>query len=294
MGGGGSKFKHINRENPLRTWAITGELGSGTYGKVHAVRHRETRQEAAAKVAPIKDEDQLMNFHAEICILHDCHHENMTNFIDAFYDEGNLWILIEQCVGGALKDVIRKRKRGLAEAEIRCCAYQMLSGLAYLHENNVVHRDINASNTLLAAGGVVKLADFGVSARLKTEASRRTSFIGSPHWMAPEVVRCENSQENPYTNVCDVWSFGITCIELAEQNPPNSDLHPMKVLFKITGGPPPTLADPKAWSASFPAFLATALVKDPAQRPGARQLQAHEFARNQSDRLIIENLIWNE
>lgn len=281
MGGNSSRFRFIKRQNPAVTWLIVDDLGAGTYGKVHLVRNRETSALAAAKVAVLQKEEQLDTFLGEVNILVSCQHTNITNFIGGYFHESTLWIMIEVCTGGSLSDIIRKRQSGLEEPQIQCITHQMLRALDFLHSQLVVHRDLNSSNVLLSEGGIVKIADFGVSAKCKGEV-RCSSFIGSPNWMAPEVIACENDKSKWYGCEVDIWSTGITLIELAEMQAPHSELHPMKVLFKIAAAPPPTLTEPGRWSPMFSELLKSALVKDAKQRPSAAALLRHPFCRDQS------------
>ena len=199
-------IKGLRSDNPQTAWVLTGELGSGSYGKVHAMKNRSNGNICAAKVAEV-NRAGLADFATEINILRTCRHEGITNFIDGFYNEGSLWILIELADGGSLADLLdsggsggrsggSRGSRGIPEAAVQAVASQMLSTLCFLHRNGVVHRDINASNTLVTRDGVVKIADFGISAYNKGRSAANDvkcrTFIGSPHWMAPEVVKCEN------------------------------------------------------------------------------------------------------
>lgn len=281
MGGGPSRLRHLQRENPSLTWLILSDLGSGSYGKVHLVRNRSTGEQAAAKVASLQKESQLETFMDEVKILVSCRHTNITNFLGGYFHDNTLWILIEVCTGGSLAAIIKKKKAGLEEPQIQCIAYQVLRALEFLHASLVVHRDINGSNVLLAEGGLIKVADFGVSAMCKGEI-RRSSFIGSPNWMAPEVIACENSRAHVYGASADVWSLGATLIELAETKAPYFDLHPVKVLLKIANSPPPTLAQPERWSPMFAEMLKAAMDKDPRTRQPASKLLLHPFCRDQS------------
>ena len=255
------------------------------------MRHRESGVIAAAKVAPIPSEDKLLDFAQEVNILNTVKHRNITNFIAGYYFENNLWIIIELAAGGSIADIMRKINGPLSEPQIRCSALQLLSAIDYLHKHFVIHRDMNASNVLLAEGGVVKIADFGVSAMGKNDKLRRTSFIGSPNWMAPEVIVCENDRSKPYDNKCDIWSLSITLIEFAEVRVPYHDLHPMKVLFKITSGAPPTLTEPSKWSPEFSAFLKASLVRQADKRPTAEELMGHSFCKGSSDTAPLVKLL---
>lgn len=279
MGGKNGKFKYIDREDPLVHWQIKGDLGSGSYGKVHLVQNRQDRSEAAAKVADIEVEDELYQFTTEIDMLANCRHPNITAFLAAYYDSQKLWIIIEKCAGGALTDALSKRNGGKSDVgmnELECSigAAQSISALEFLHAKNIIHRDLNAANILLSGEGNIKIADFGVSAY--APKGKCNSFIGSPCWMAPEVILCEQKPEW-YSNTVDIWSLGVTIIEFAETNPPHHDQHPAKAMIRIIGGPPPKLSNPSAWSQPFSDLLAAMLVKDGTKRKSASALMIMPF-----------------
>uniref|UniRef100_A0A8C1AIF4 non-specific serine/threonine protein kinase n=1 Tax=Cyprinus carpio carpio TaxID=630221 RepID=A0A8C1AIF4_CYPCA len=156
-------------------------------------------------------------------------------------------ILIEFCGGGAVDAVMLELERPLTEQQIKVVCKQTLDALQYLHDSKVIHRDLKAGNILLTLDGDVKLADFGVSAKNTKTIQRRDSFIGTPYWMAPEVVMCETSKDRPYDYKADIWSLGVTLIELAQIEPPNHEMNPMRVLLKIAKSDPPTLQQPSKW-----------------------------------------------
>lgn len=163
--------------------------------------------------------------------------------------------------------------RGLSESQIALITREILEALKYLHDYlSVVHRDVKASNILLTESGNVKLTDFGVSARLTTIHPRRHSFIGTPYWMAPEVVRCQALETDGYDCSADIWSLGIACIEMAEKEPPHNTLSPNRVLIRILKGDEPILKHPKNWSNEFNEFLACCLSKQSNERLSAHQL----------------------
>lgn len=277
---GGGKSKHMQHDNALNHWNKKGELGAGSYGAVFALERRSDRLPAAGKVATVTTEDELIGFTNEIELLAMCDHRGITKFIDAYFHQDQLWIIIEKCGGGSFSSILDKRTDGLTEPEVATCAYQLLDAVQYLHGMNIIHRDINAANTLLGEEGILKLADFGVSALSKK--NKQKTFIGSPMWMAPEVIKCETDPKNVYTRKCDVWSLGITCIEYADGVPPNHDLHPAKAIMKITSGGLPKQKDPSKWSPKFSAFLSRILVRDPTQRPDAFELMADPFTTGQN------------
>ncbi|CAI9585075.1 unnamed protein product, partial [Staurois parvus] len=240
-------------------------------------QNKETGILAAAKVIDTKSEDELEDYMVEIDILASCDHPHIVKLLDAFYFENNLWILIEFCAGGAVDAVMLELERPLTEPQIRVVCKQTLEALIYLHEAKIIHRDLKAGNILLTLDGDVKLADFGVSAKNTRTLQRRDSFIGTPYWMAPEVVMCETSKDRPYDFKADVWSLGVTLIEMAQIEPPHHELNPMRVLLKIAKSEPPTLAQPSRWSKDFSDFLRKCLEKNIDNRWNTAQLLQHPF-----------------
>uniref|UniRef100_A0AAY4BTK6 non-specific serine/threonine protein kinase n=1 Tax=Denticeps clupeoides TaxID=299321 RepID=A0AAY4BTK6_9TELE len=229
------QYEHVNRDvDPNDIWEIVGELGDGAFGKVYKAKNKETGVLAAAKVIETKCEEELEDYMVEIDILASCDHQYIVKLLDAFYHDNKLWIMIEFCPGGAVDATMLELDRGLIEPQIQVICRQMLEALAYLHSKKIIHRDLKAGNILLTLDGDIKLADFGVSAKNTKTLQRRDSFIGTPYWMAPEVVMCETMKDAPYDYKADIWSLGITLIELAQIEPPHHELNPMRVLLKIT------------------------------------------------------------
>uniref|UniRef100_A0A669CYR3 non-specific serine/threonine protein kinase n=1 Tax=Oreochromis niloticus TaxID=8128 RepID=A0A669CYR3_ORENI len=232
------QYEHVRRdENPEEIWEIIGELGDGAFGKVFKAQNKQTGILAAAKVIDTKTEEELEDYMVEIDILASCDHQNIVKLLDAFYYESKLWVSRRMCCVITLE-------RPLTEPQIRVVCRQTLQALVYLHENKIIHRDLKAGNILLTLDGDVKLADFGVSAKNTKTLQRRDSFIGTPYWMAPEVVMCETSKDRPYDYKADIWSLGVTLIEMAQVEPPNHEMNPMRVLLKIAKSDPPTLMQP--------------------------------------------------
>uniref|UniRef100_A0A9J8AUX0 non-specific serine/threonine protein kinase n=1 Tax=Cyprinus carpio carpio TaxID=630221 RepID=A0A9J8AUX0_CYPCA len=286
------QYDHVHRDaNPEEIWEIVGELGDGAFGKVFKAQNKQTGIFAAAKVIDTKTEDELEDYMVEIDILASCDHHNIVKLLDAFYYESKLWILIEFCAGGAIDAVMLELERPLTEPQIRVVCKQTLDALQYLHDNKVIHRDLKAGNILLSLDGDVKLADFGVSAKNTKTIQRRDSFIGTPYWMAPEVVMCETSKDRPYDYKADIWSLGVTLIELAQIEPPNHEMNPMRVLLKIAKADPPTLQQPSKWSPEFNDFLKHALDKNVDNRWSTAQLLQHPFVSSVTDSRPLRELI---
>ncbi|XP_043107016.1 serine/threonine-protein kinase 10 [Puntigrus tetrazona] len=285
-------YENLKRDvDPHQTWETTGELGDGAFGKVYKAQNQTTGVLAAVKVIEVRSEEQLDDYITEIDILASCRHTNIISLLDAIFFEAWLWILIEYCPGGALDDIMLELERGLTEQQISEVCCQSLQALSYLHQHHIIHRDLKAGNILLTMDGQVKLADFGVSAKNDNTLQKRSTFIGTPYWMAPEVIMCETSKDNPYTTKADIWSLGITLIEAAEMEPPHHTLNPMRVLLKITKSPPPTLSNPRQWSSHFQDFLRRTLQKNPESRWGAQQLMAHPFSYAGRDGRALKELI---
>ncbi|XP_041516832.1 STE20-like serine/threonine-protein kinase isoform X2 [Microtus oregoni] len=283
------QYEHVKRDlNPEEFWEIIGELGDGAFGKVYKAQNKETNVLAAAKVIDTKSEEELEDYMVEIDILASCDHPNIVKLLDAFYYENNLWILIEFCAGGAVDAVMLELERPLTESQIQVVCKQTLEALSYLHDNKIIHRDLKAGNILFTLDGDIKLADFGVSAKNTRTIQRRDSFIGTPYWMAPEVVMCETSKDRPYDYKADVWSLGITLIEMAEIEPPHHELNPMRVLLKIAKSEPPTLAQPSKWSSNFKDFLKKCLEKNVDARWTTAQLLQHPFVTVDSNKPVRE------
>ncbi len=225
------------------------------------------------KLIPIDDDDDdeaLREVQREVDILQSCDHANVVKYYGTYRDDKHLWIAMEYCDGNSLADIMEILERPLTEEEIAAVMRDALLGLAYIHGVYKIHRDIKAGNILLKRGQV-KLADFGVSAQLTSTMNRRNTFVGTPFWMSPEVIK-----EERYDGRADVWSIGITAIELAEGAPPRSNVHPMRVLFLIPKDVPPQLQQ-SHWTPAFQDFIAKCLVKNQKHRSTAAQLLQHPF-----------------
>ncbi|KAL6469696.1 hypothetical protein MHYP_G00208150 [Metynnis hypsauchen] len=286
------QYEHVHRNvNPNELWEVVGELGDGAFGKVYKARNKETGVLAAAKVIETKSEEELEDYIVEIEILATCDHHHIVKLLDAFFYEQKLWIMIEFCPGGAVDANMLELDRGLTEKQIQVVCRQMLEALVYLHGKKIIHRDLKAGNVLLTLDGDIKLADFGVSAKNTKTLQRRDSFIGTPYWMAPEVVMCETIKDAPYDYKADIWSLGITLIELAQMEPPHHELNPMRVLLKIAKSDPPMLEQPSKWSMDFKDFLRKCLDKNPETRPTATQLLEHPFVRSVKSNRPVRELV---
>uniref|UniRef100_A0A663LTQ5 non-specific serine/threonine protein kinase n=1 Tax=Athene cunicularia TaxID=194338 RepID=A0A663LTQ5_ATHCN len=250
-------------------------------------RHVKTGQLAAIKVMDVT-EDEEEEIKLEINMLKKySHHRNIATYYGAFIKKSppghddQLWLVMEFCGAGSITDLVKNTKGNtLKEDWIAYISREILRGLAHLHAHHVIHRDIKGQNVLLTENAEVKLVDFGVSAQLDRTVGRRNTFIGTPYWMAPEVIACDENPDATYDYRSDLWSCGITAIEMAEGAPPLCDMHPMRALFLIPRNPPPRLKS-KKWSKKFFSFIEGCLVKNYMQRPSTEQLLKHPFIRDQ-------------
>ncbi|XP_077954129.1 mitogen-activated protein kinase kinase kinase kinase 4 isoform X37 [Gasterosteus aculeatus] len=273
--------------DPAGIFELVEVVGNGTYGQVYKGRHVKTGQLAAIKVMDVT-EDEEEEIKLEINMLKKySHHRNIATYYGAFIKKSppghddQLWLVMEFCGAGSITDLVKNTKGNqLKEDWIAYISREILRGLAHLHAHHVIHRDIKGQNVLLTENAEVKLVDFGVSAQLDRTVGRRNTFIGTPYWMAPEVIACDENPDATYDYRSDLWSCGITAIEMAEGAPPLCDMHPMRALFLIPRNPPPRLKS-KKWSKKFFSFIEGCLVKNYTQRPPTDQLLKHPFIRDQ-------------
>uniref|UniRef100_A0A1I7RLT9 Protein kinase domain-containing protein n=1 Tax=Bursaphelenchus xylophilus TaxID=6326 RepID=A0A1I7RLT9_BURXY len=278
--------------DPSAEWQVIGELGDGAFGMVQkVVKINDPGRFAAAKCITLEDGEELEDLVIEIAILSAYPHQNVVGLIDAYFMDNKISMMLEFCAGGAVDDIMLELGKPLTESQICYITHYVVIALEYLHANLVIHRDLKAGNILLTSDGTIKLADFGVSAMMKEKQDKRNSFIGTPYWMAPEVMVCETFKDKPYDCIADVWSLGITCIEMAQMDPPNYQVSAMRVVIKIQKSDPPKFDDPKKWSAFLNDFVACCLVKNPNERPSARDLKTHPFIKDTPDRRPIMALL---
>ncbi|XP_034546357.1 mitogen-activated protein kinase kinase kinase kinase 4-like [Notolabrus celidotus] len=272
--------------DPAGIFELVEVVGNGTYGQVYKGRHVKTGQLAAIKVMEVTEEEEE-EIKLEINMLKSySHHRNIATYYGAFIKKGpagqdhQLWLVMEYCGAGSVTDLVKKTKGNcLKEDWIAYICREVLRGLSHLHSHHVIHRDIKGQNVLLTENAEVKLVDFGVSAQLDKTIGRRNTFIGTPYWMAPEVIACDENPEATYDYRSDLWSLGITALEMAEGAPPLCDMHPMRALFLIPRNPPPKLKS-KKWSKRFLSFVDGCLVKNHLDRPTTDTLLRHAFIRD--------------
>ncbi|XP_050954774.1 TRAF2 and NCK interacting kinase b isoform X3 [Labeo rohita] len=272
--------------DPAGIFELVELVGNGTYGQVYKGRHVKTGQLAAIKVMDVTG-DEEEEIKAEINMLKKySHHRNIATYYGAFIKKNppgmddQLWLVMEFCGAGSVTDLIKNTKgNSLKEEWTAYICREILRGLTHLHQHKVIHRDIKGQNVLLTENAEVKLVDFGVSAQLDRTVGRRNTFIGTPYWMAPEVIACDENPDATYDFKSDLWSLGITAIEMAEGAPPLCDMHPMRALFLIPRNPAPRLKS-KKWSKKFQSFIESCLVKNHNQRPSTEQLIKHPFIKD--------------
>ncbi|XP_034073292.1 misshapen-like kinase 1 isoform X3 [Gymnodraco acuticeps] len=272
--------------DPAGIFELVEVVGNGTYGQVYKGRHVKTGQLAAIKVMEVTEEEEE-EIKLEINMLKSySHHRNIATYYGAFIKKSpagqdhQLWLVMEYCGAGSVTDLVKKTKGNcLKEDWIAYICREVLRGLSHLHSHHVIHRDIKGQNVLLTENAEVKLVDFGVSAQLDKTIGRRNTFIGTPYWMAPEVIACDENPDAAYDYRSDLWSLGITALEMAEGAPPLCDMHPMRALFLIPRNPPPKLKS-KKWSKRFLSFTDSCLVKNHLHRPNTDTLLRHAFIRD--------------
>ncbi|KAH7971745.1 hypothetical protein HPB52_002402 [Rhipicephalus sanguineus] len=268
-----SELKKLSEESltrqPEEVFDIICKLGEGSYGSVYKALHKESGQVLAIKQVPV--DTDLQEIIKEISIMQQCDSPYVVKYYGSYFKGSDLWIVMEYCGGGSVSDIMRLRKKTLTEDEIATILSDTLRGLEYLHQRRKIHRDIKAGNILLNTEGHAKLADFGVAGQLTDTMAKRNTVIGTPFWMAPEVI-----QEIGYDCVADIWSLGITALEMAEGKPPYGDIHPMRA---------------NRWSPEFIDFVSRCLVKNPEERATASDLLQHIFISNAKPVAILQQMI---
>lgn len=247
---------------------VTTELGRGAFGVVYRGHDLISNDVVAIKQIDLESTNDLSEIQQEIQMLSTCKHPNITQYHGCFMKGHKLWIIMEYLGAGSCSDLLSAGP--FSEKVISYILGNVLNALLYLHDNGKIHRDIKAANILVGLDSKVKLADFGVATQLSNNLSKRLTFVGTPYWMAPDVIKREE-----YSFEADVWSLGITAIEMAYGKPPLTEYDPMRVLFRITEGPAPSLDS--AFSSKFRDFVSKCLIKEPSKRGTVKELLNHPF-----------------
>ncbi|KJE98046.1 serine/threonine-protein kinase 4 [Capsaspora owczarzaki ATCC 30864] len=274
--------------DPEQTFLILERLGKGAFGDVYKAQHIVSGSVVAVK----KMKTVISNFKevmGEVDMMRNLRSPYIVRYFGCYYKDQFLWIAMEFADAGSIADLIRQGP--LNEEQISTICYQVLKGLEYLHSMKKLHRDIKAGNILLSSRGRIKLADFGISAQIDGtgQKSMVAHTLGSPYWLAPEVIENPDSAA-AITAKSDIWSLGITAIEMAEQTPPNFKLNPIAAMFKMVNGPPPTFKEPEKWSQDFQGFINRCLEKNPDFRPSASDMLFHTFSLKARSTGVLQRL----
>ncbi|KAK5577799.1 hypothetical protein RB653_002747 [Dictyostelium firmibasis] len=268
-----SLYDLVSQEDPTKLFGEgSTKIGEGAAGEVFVVTQLKTNNRVAIKKMPLNQQNMKLIV-TEIGIMKSCRHQNIIGYIDSYLVGDSLWVAMEFMGGGCLTEILEQfNSVKLVEAQIAYVCAETLKGLAYIHSQHRIHRDIKSDNILLGTDGSVKLADFGYAAQLTKSKQKRVTIVGTPYWMAPELIRGQN-----YDRKVDIWSLGIMAMEMAESEPPYMSFPPLRALFLITTKGIPDLKDQNKWSDDFKDFVKKCLDKDVENRPEAKVLLNHPF-----------------
>lgn len=242
----------------------------GSYGEVFKAFNKQTGNIVAVKKWAVSSD--LESLKKEIRVLRECQSSYIVGYYESYIKDDELWLVIEYCNAGSVIDLIKYGKHQYNEHEIGSIIKAVLRGLVYLHSRKMIHRDIKAGNILLNLDGHTKIADFGVWAQIMNTYDNSKTFIGTPCWMSPELLA-----HSDYNKKTDIWSLGITVIEMAEGEPPYSDMKMKMAMMKISREPAQGLTDPSKWSPELNNFVKRCLTLNPDKRPEAYELLDDPF-----------------
>ncbi|CBQ69005.1 Ste20-like protein kinase; has effect on mating [Sporisorium reilianum SRZ2] len=270
--------------DPTKLYRSLQKIGQGASGGVFTAYQVGTNVSVAIKQMNLEQQPKKDLIINEILVMKESRHRNIVNFIDSFLFKGDLWVVMEYMEGGSLTDVVTCNI--MTEGQIAAVSREVLEGLRHLHEHGVIHRDIKSDNVLLSLHGDIKLTDFGFCAQIGESQAKRTTMVGTPYWMAPEVVT-----RKEYGPKVDIWSLGIMCIEMVEGEPPYLNENPLRALYLIATNGTPKINNPENLSNTFKDFLKTCLDVDAERRPDAAGMLAHPFLKRSESLRTLAPLI---
>ncbi|CEI93157.1 Putative STE/STE20/PAKA protein kinase [Rhizopus microsporus] len=275
----------VTAGDPNESYKKLKRVGQGASGSVYVALSLATNTKVAIKQMDLSSQPRKDLIVTEILVMKESQHPNIVNYLDSFLIRNNdLWVVMEYMEGGALTDVIDNNT--MTEQQIATVCHETTAGLLHLHSQNILHRDIKSDNILLNAHGQVKISDFGFCAKLTDQRRKRATMVGTPYWMAPEVVK-----QKEYGAKVDIWSLGIMAIEMIENEPPYLDEEPLKALYLIATNGTPTLKNPERLSKELKSFLAVCLCVDVRSRATAEELMQHEFLKKAGPLEILAPLL---